>query len=408
MKAFKIILASVLAWAFVGMANAQTVIHIAGSSAFRATAHAAIESILNTGFTGAYTGTSLNTAGQAIFSGSTITGNIPVLIKTSWSGSGDGLAVLTKNFVVPDSAIGVAGGWLENSQLPASGVVGGASSTTIDTPVRADVTFSDSFQSSTLYTTPVLVGANGYTAGVVAVVPFEWVVGNYAPGTPPAGLTNITDELAQCVLLSIATLSQFTGNPGDAGTPVQVYGLDAGSTGRPEALAECGFGVLKAPVQYKATISGGTVTSIDPWPGQFTDGISYPEGHEGYVSEGGVSTALNTPGMLTAADYPGVMLGYLGISDALNVTNGTILTYDGVPCSNTAVQQGAYPVWSYEHIYYRSSYGTTSPNGKTVADQIAAQIHNVAADTNVSGILVGTMAVGRGDEGSTITPGNFF
>ena len=83
MKAFKIILASVLAWAFVGMANAQTVIHIAGSSAFRATAHAAIESILNTGFTGAYTGTSLNTAGQAIFSGSTITSNIPVLIKTS-------------------------------------------------------------------------------------------------------------------------------------------------------------------------------------------------------------------------------------------------------------------------------------------------------------------------------------
>ena len=112
--------------------------------------------------------------------------------------------------------------------------------------------------------------------------------------------------------------------------------------------------------------------------------------------------------MLTAADNPGVLIGYLGISDANNVTNGTKLSFNGVPYSVVNVQQGLYDFWAYEHVYYRSNYGTTSANGKTVVDQIAAQIHNVAADTNVSGILVGTMAVERRDEGSTITPGNPF
>ena len=408
MKPSKFILASALALGFAGMANAQTVIHITGSTAFRAAAHAAIESILNTGFTGAYTGTAIGSAGQAIFSGSTITGNIPVIIKTSWSGSVGGIIVLTQNLVVPNTTIGVTGGWLANSQLPSSGVVGGASSTTIDPPVTADATFSDSFQTSTIYPTPALTGANGYTAGVVGVIPFEWVLGDYAPGTPPAAFTNVTSQLAQAALLSVATLSQVTGNTADANTFVQVIGRDSDSGTRLETFAETGFGILKTPVQYDASISGGTITSLDPWPGQFTDGTSYPAGTQGYNSGGGVSTALNTPGMLTAADNPGVLIGYLGISDANNVTNGTKLSFNGVPYSVANVQQGLYDFWAYEHVYYRTNYGTTSANGKTVVDQIAAQIHNVAADTNVSGILVGTMAVGRKFEGGVITPGNPF
>jgi hypothetical protein len=421
MKAFKIILASVLASGFAGMANGQTVVHIAGSSAFRAAAYDAIESILNTGFTGAYTGTAgLNTANQAVFSGSTITGNIPVIIKTSWSGSVDGLAVLTKNFVVPDTAIGVQGGWLANIWLPASGVTGVLvepnDPNAFDTPVTADVTFSDSFQSSTLYTTPVLTAANGYTDGIVAVAPFVWVAGNDAPPT----LTNITNQLAQAALLGVAVLSQATGNASDRNIPIEVVGGSSGSGARLEAFAETGFGILKQPVQYDATISGGVITSIDPWPGQFTDDISYPAGTQGYTSCGGIVIPLETPGMLTAADNPGLLIGYVGIGDAydqwisrLGIINFTPLpgitplAYDGVPYSPTAVQQGLYTFWSYEHVYYRSNYGNTSPNGKTVADQIAAQIHNVG-DTYISGILVGTMAVGRGKEGSTITPGNSF
>jgi hypothetical protein len=406
MKSSRFILASTLALAFTSMANAQTVIHITGSTAFRAAAHAAIESILQSGFTGAYTGTAIGSASQAIFSGTTVTSNIPVIIKTSWSGSVGGIIVLTKNFPVPDSAIGVGGGWLSNAELPASGVAANANASDIDPAVTADASFSDSFQSSTIYPTPVLAPANGYNGGVVGVIPFEWVLGNYSPNTPPAAFTNVTNQFAQAALNGVAVLSQITGNAADQGTFVQVFGRDSDSGTRLEAFAETGFGILHSPVQYDATISGGAITSLDPWPGQFTDGTSYPLGTQGYPSGGGVSTALNTPGMLTAANNPGVMIGYLGISDAGNVTHGTVLAYNGVLYSATNVEQGVYSFWSYEHVYYRSNYGTTSPNGKTVVDQLAVQIHNVAADTTVSGLLVTSMAVGRTIEGGPISLGN--
>jgi hypothetical protein len=46
---------------------------------------------------------------------------------------------------------------------------------------------------------------------------------------------------------------------------------------------------------------------------------------------------------------------------------------------NREPKTGAYPVWFYEHIYYRG-----------VADQLATQIHDVAAASTVSGLLVGS------------------
>jgi hypothetical protein len=405
MKSPKFFLAAVSALAFASWANAQTVIHITGSTAFRAATHSAIESILQPGFRGAFTGAAIGSANQAIFSGTTVTSNLPVIIKTSWSGSVGGLLVVTKNFPVPDAAIGVVGGWLSNAELPAAGVVAGANGADIDPAVTAEVAFSDSFQNSTIAATPVLVGAGGFASGVVGVIPFEWVLGNFAPGTPPAAFTNITANFAQAALNSVAVLSQITGNPADSSTFIQVFGRDSDSGTRLEAFAESGFGILTPPVQYDPTITAGTITSLDAWPGQFTDGTSYAIGTQGFSSGGGVATALNTPGMLTAAGAPGIMIGYVGISDANNVTNGRLLSYNGVPYSPTNVQQGVYSLWSYEHVYYRSTYAAP---GKTAVDQLATQIHNVAANTTVSGLLVTSMAVGRQVEGGVITPGNPF
>jgi hypothetical protein len=133
-------------------------------------------------------------------------------------------------------------------------------------------------------------------------------------------------------------------------------------------------------------------------------GVSYPGGHEGYFSDGQIAATLKTPGMLTAADNPGVMIGYLGIDGANTAQAGgaTPLSYDGIPYSANAVEQGVYPVWSYEHIYYRGSYIGTS---QAVADQIALNCHNVLADTTVSGLLLSGMAVNRRVEAGVISLG---
>ena len=57
MKAPKFFLAGLLALSTVGVAQAQTVVHITGSTAFRAAVHSAITNILEPGFVYAYTGT---------------------------------------------------------------------------------------------------------------------------------------------------------------------------------------------------------------------------------------------------------------------------------------------------------------------------------------------------------------
>ena len=417
MKTTKLLLAALSALAFAGTANAQTVIHITGSTAFRAAAHAAIEAILDAGFTGAYTGTAIGSANQAIFEG-TATNGTSVIIKTSWSGSVGGIAVVAENLTVPDSAIGVGGGWLTDAQLPASGVTDNAIASEIDTATTADATFSDTFQTSTLFTSPkfpLLTGANGYSAGVVGVIPFEWVLGTYPSGTGDIALfTNVTSELAVAALNSVASLYQVTGNTADEQTAIQVFGRDSDAGTRFETFAECGFGPFGSPVQYEPLPFGGTsYTALVPWVGQFTDGTSYAVGTQGYSSGSGVAGALNATGMLTAAnpdsDYGttgAVMIGYLGISDAESATppkgTGTALSYNGVAYSAAAVEQGLYPLWSYVHVYYRSAYKGTA--GGNVVDLIAAQIHNVAADTTDSGILLSAMQVSRGFEGGPITP----
>jgi hypothetical protein len=396
-------LASIFALSFAGFAPAQTIIRITGSSTLCAAANAAILNILQPSTaTYGYTGTNLNTATQAIFSGTTVNSNIPVIIKTSWSGTVRGIFVLAQNDPVPDSAIGVTGGWLVNSTSRSASGTPNANPSNIDPPTTADVTFSDAFQSSSIYPKPALAGAGSHS-GVVGVIPFEWVAGNFAPGTPPPTFNNVTRQFAQSALQSVAVLSQATGNTADSVLFIQVYGFDSDSGARVEEFAQTGFGITGNPVQYQPTIVNGTITSLDLWPAQTTDGQSYPQGNEGFSSGADQAAALNTPGMLTAAVAPGIMIGYLGISDAASVTNGTALKYQGIAYSQNAVEQGQYVLWAYEHIYYRSSYAAP---GKTVVDQLANELHDVTANTTASGILLSSMQVGRQVDGGIITPGN--
>jgi hypothetical protein len=81
------------------------------------------------------------------------------------------------------------------------------------------------------------------------------------------------------------------------------------------------------------------------------------------------------------------------------------MTYNGVAYSPTAVEEGQYSFWGYEHLDYRTTY---SGNGKTVADLIAAKILNVDAAVIPSGsvapgILLGSMRVQRTTDGAIIS-----
>jgi hypothetical protein len=115
-----------------------------------------------------------------------------------------------------------------------------------------------------------------------------------------------------------------------------------------------------------------------------------------------LATALNSPVNTGATDPFGnkfLMLGYAGLSDAVNVNGGNNeLMYNGVPYSAANVQQGRYTFWSYEHLMYRN---TLAPASITVAQLIAQQI--LTQDATVSGVLVGSMQVSRRVEGGIVS-----
>lgn len=458
MKSKRIALFSLVAAALTTTASAQTVIRITGSTAFRAATNQAIGNILNAGYSYGYAGATFSGANQAIFTGTTkAPTNTSVIIKTSWSGAVGGTKTLVQNIALTT--------WLVNTTPQSVGGTANAPST-YDAAITADVAMTDQFQNSTEFRTPVLVDK------VVGVLPFQWVRGN---GSPSA-LNNITPPLAANLLSGGVLLSQFTGIPADSGTVVYTLGRDEDSGTRLVTYAESGFGIFSSPTQYQATVSGGTITDLQPWPPTTVLGTSYSLGHSGYSGGGALVTALNTPGSNTTSANPGYTVGYAGINDAagviagtpfagtgtiaagavtgvtitnggtnynsnptivftggagtgaaatavvnasgvvtaINITNGgsgytsgptvtlrsgATLLWNGYAYSATAVREGQYTFWSYEHLNYRSGYASSA-----IADQLATQIKNT--DATVSGLLLSTMNVGRPVEGGDVTPGN--
>jgi len=275
MKAPKILVAGLLAFSLAGVANAQTIIHITGSTAFRAGAHQAISDILQPGYTVGYSGSSLPSASQAIFTGTTYASNgaIPVIIKTSWSGSVGGIQTVSQQLTIST--------WLTNT-TPA----GPSAPNNYDPPAVPDACFSDGFQSSSPFTAPVLLDH------IVGIVPFKWVRNNGSPST----LSNITPQLAISLYTGTGSLplALFTGLNSDEGTNVYALGRNADSGTRLTAFAETGIGVLNIVHQYYplngSTIikNGGTlvVTGQELVPLDVVNGITFPVGDSGYNGGG--------------------------------------------------------------------------------------------------------------------------
>jgi len=381
-------IAGVAALAIAGSASAQTVLRLTGSTAFRGATHNAIKAMMDPGYTYGFAGSSLGSAGQAEFRGTvTISGvAYPVDIKTSWSGSVAGVQSLDQGLTLAN--------WLNSSSLSTTGTP--SLSGPYDAATKPDVAMADSFQSSSLYTSVSLADT------VVGVCPFEWI----ANPACPAGLNNMTARLAMVFLNGSVPANMLTGNGADAAVTVYPVGRDESSGTRVDTFAETGYGVFGAPFQYQVAINGvygaggsatNLVTAVQPWPQAVVLGVTYPVGHSGYGSGGTLASVIGTPSSIA-------LIGYAGISDA-NTAIGIgakALTYNGVAYSPTAVEEGSYTFWAYEHLMYRSDLLTGTP--KAIADKLATTFQaQTTAQLAPAGIALSDMHVSRPIEGGDIT-----
>jgi len=400
MKAPKILLAGMLALLMAGVAEAQTVVHITGSTAFRNATVTAITNILKPGFTFGYSGASFTGANQGVFTGTDKAKGISVIIKTSWSGAAGGVQAVVQQINIPT--------WLVNT-TPQSATGSPNAPTNYDSPTPPDVSMDDGIQATTPLpntSSPVLTVQN------VGAVTFKFVKNVGANVGAPAGLTNMTPLLAQALWANGSLpLSMWTGVTNDVTNIVYATGRDPDSGSRKITFLETGIqnfvtGVTPTTVlQYEPTNSAGQVnrnntgaiTGITSWPQDTVDGVSFAVGDAGYSSGGDLAQAMKT-------SAPVIFVTYLGLADSTTAITGgaTALSWNGVEYSDAAIQNGQYTFWGYEQLGYLSSFGTTSANGKLVADELAAQI--ISSEAALAGELLSTMNVTRTQEGGPVTP----
>lgn len=437
MKKIKYLMAGAAALLTTTAAQADTVVHFTGSTAFRASTVAAIENLMGGAgnFKAAYqssSGASTSASNQCVIQGiipGLPAGANPVTIKCSWSGSTGGIKTVVQNLDVTT--------WMSVSNLPGTNTTLAVASPTytLDTvqfpgeTAKADVTMEDSSQAATGFTTSTLVETR------VGVLAFEWVAGNGAPNT----LDNITALQARVMIAGGIYLSQLTGNVADNAVPVYALGRNFDSGTRLSCLAETGFGIFGSPQHIQATIAGGaagtasaSISHLRLYPSETVLGQSFAIGQSGYSSGGTVADILATPGAAFAETVTGVpaeqqvlfgaghLVAYLGRSDAsracktsviagntahrlkwngFQLWNGPILP-NGNPTSynDHLITEGLYSLWEYQNLAYRSTY---SGNGKAVADAIAARIINFEA--SISGTKLSDMHVSKAVEGDVIT-----
>jgi hypothetical protein len=441
-KTIKITLASFLALAFTNLASAQTVLHITGSTAYRAATLVAISEILQSGYEVGYVASSSEAytkANMVVFSGTTTSG-LQVVIQTAFFGSIGGVCDVAGGLTIGAGGTaytdGQTIGWLSavSSQLaPASITLSGgvytvsggqqvsSTSAQFDAASVADCTMSDSFQSAApkTYQKPKL------TDNIVGVVPFVWIC---APGTTAAvgKVTNLTSANAKKAFGGTLLLSNLSGNKGDKGTNVYLVGRDQDSGTRVAAITDTAFGSEKKGtiyndiMQYQPLFNGATEpTSPPPTPptgGQITgaglwpatgsvDSVPSPLGDSGYNSGSLVGEAI-----AETSAYTNWFIAYVGLNDGVTALGNTknfvlefnsgSLTYSDGTWDVSGVEDGSYTFWGYEHLDYLSSL---SGDQLTVAQDIASEILSTVA--TVSGVEISSMTVHREYDGGPIESG---
>ncbi len=454
-KIVKAIIAGLAVLAFSTAAQAQTTIRVTGSSAFRSATHNAILNIMAAGKTYGYVGTSLSGAGQAIFTG-TVGGN-SVIIKTNWTGSVAGVQTVSQSISIP---------FLPNGTTQSAGGTSGATAGTAlnggDVAIP-DIAMSDTFQTATPFTSPVLVDA------LVGIQPFKWVasrgLSQVALTVDTASGSNVyttasTASLAVGMTVTgtnIPTASKIGAITG--GTTFTLVDANVGVTANKNATTTAAGNTVVAvaaapinnitPQQAQALFSNGKLplalwTGLNADEGTFvwatgrdpdsgTRLTTFAESGVGVnstvvqyqptIASGAVTSHVPWPtstvnGITFTTGNGGYSSGGNLVSAMIVTTNaigGYYASYMGNSDATTAINGGAKEL-SYNGTYYslagtlEGSYpfwcyehlayrSSLSGVGLTVATTLATQITNVD-----SPILLSSMKVGRASDGGLITP----
>jgi hypothetical protein len=456
-KTNTLLVAAILALS-VGKASA-TIDYVSGSTAFRKAANAAISTwVEGKGSVGTLSGivyadqnASSGAQGATDIVWSYADSNNPTTgtgatgksyLVAHWNGSEKGIQVTAST--ATESFIDVLGGGsVLLYSTPTSFATYGANAPATKTSVTAShqiaksgtVTFADTKQNSSYfkgtyagvtYATLTQVGGN------IGVVPFVFVTSSAAP----ARVTNITgDAFRQLAAAGYLSGNVLSGNLSDANDGFWLVGRDIDSGTRETVLGVTGYGVTKGVQQYRAT----SATAIALEAQTTINGILELEGNGGW-SSGSSSSGLvknlidfsalsaaslqvSAGGVATASQFTtgNWLLGYAGTGDtgksalagggAITASTGQqsdasgcnaalrILSYNGVPYSDTAVKQGQYPIWGYEVAYYNSATATANTSAflTGLTTTIKATVTGTSSSTGLylAGIQASTMNCSR-------------
>lgn len=460
MKLIKSLAMGVLASAAIGTASAvpTTTVHVSGSSAFRAAAHKAVIDYLTTATGGApsycFTGNAnIDKASAATF----ISSDGTIAVETYWSGSTAGaIDLVAQNniatFLATTNTTSTTGTFISSGATlaPAAPVDYAFVDTKFQTAAAAvasaniaggGATTGGATSGAALQT--LIAGSGLVEAGTLGqsaagIVTFGWYTGNTTGGSP---FTNITTEQARALITSGALpLPFFTGSSvvADRSKFVYLAGRAEDSGTRASAFGNANFGVGASPKQWQLQFTnnqstltdpnfpsglptgnaGSTVSGANLWAGNLkmntNTNISWSaSAHYGYIGGGDLAkvlsstnpVSLNIPagpkGPGASANTAAYFVGYLGVNDGSSITNGTLLSYNGVPYTVANVQNGLYTFWSYEHTYLLP---TASADVVTVANGVADAIFSGDVTYANTGVQIdGNLLVQKTADGGAVS-----
>ena len=391
----KLAMAALLALSGAGVASAQTVVHVTGSTAYRvADVSAEVAVCGGTSAKAIYWGSSLTGANYSIVYGTTY------IFENFFNGSiaGDEALVTPTALAFPkasaysSTATNVTTAGAAPSTVAAGGQIETAPTVwptgiTVDNS-NPDVAFSDvNFDSAQqiILASSTPSSNTPVNSAIVGIVPFVFV----GSGTTDISTTTLAglsmDPQKFTYLYSTpakATLSLFTGNSADATTKVYGLGRDVDSGTRGTALAETGYGLTgsgnlsNGVVQYypydNSTDAGNDQTAgendstgvagfnaltgvcgidsgatsigyISYVPQESVDGYLMADGDGGYYSGGNLAAGISTG--FASSMTKTVLMTYLGVSDAVKaLTTGTnhasLMSYNGSKFDPTSTGAG--------------------------------------------------------------------
>jgi len=366
-------------------------VYVTGSTAFRNNIEAILAATAaNNGF---FTGTGpTKTYGgggssKAMYAGIINDGSgTPFIVNCDFTGSEAGLSSLHSAAVTyaPDHSLaGAPAGNVNLPSTPSPAAFTNPTSGAANVVAVPDLALSDTSKAVSYSAGTALTAF-----GNVAIIPFEWVKGNYnnagAKSTSWTDLANIaTWQLPYFLPAGSEVANYFTGKSADT-QHVYLLGRNSGSGTRANATCEAGllppasFNQYVPPgCTYVADATGNPVLTYNN--GVWAAGLphSLGLGFEGWDSGATVAATLG----VDSSPGPFVTLGYVGLSDATTALglHAATVTLDGQAENDGNVINGSYPFWGYENLY-----GQVTPTGDAnqAANLLVTQIGAIfAAET---------------------------